>query len=236
MADSLETVSYGLLYPSLLSVIPNTGTQWLDYALNQAAIDLARRTRVLRITMVQDAQAGVVDYPIELPDGYEIIYVEDVCINGEKPAPSRDLPCNVVNPEDGTCTIQWPQSCAFSPTCCGNPGAGQFNVLDNGASITLSQAPRYDGPMGVRIEVSIVPSRTACALPKIMYERYSRAIVDQAISQLALSPEAKGISAGKLKALDRRAEISTKRAKLDADAAYVVGPGYINVPTGQFLI
>lgn len=236
MADSLETVSFGLLYPSLLSVAPGLGVQWLDYTLGQAANDLARRTRVLRITMSQDSQAGVVDYPVELPDDYEIIYVEDVCVNGGKIAPSRDLPCNVTNPETGTCTVTWPQNCMWSPSCCGDAGTGQFNVLDNGASITLSKPPGYDAVDGVRIEISLVPSRTACALPKILYERYSRAIVDQALAQLALSPEVKGISAGKLKALDRRAEISLKRAKLDADAAFVTGPGYVNVPIGQFII
>jgi len=228
MSIVVDTVPFGLLYPSLLYISPNTGTQWLDYFLGHAAVEMALRTRVLRSTSTQDSQAGVIDYPIEIPEGYALAYVERVCINGRLYDPAREKPCSPVTAA-GACAL--PVVCAT-----GGPGmAFTYNVSEDAKQISVDVPPVADVPDGVEIEISFAPLRNSCLLPRLLYERYSSAIINIALGEILLDP-LKKTHPRTLAIVQRRAADLTRRAKQDGDSAGAAGIGMIQPPVGEFLI
>jgi hypothetical protein len=228
MDATVDTVPLGLLYPSLLYVAPGKGSSWLDYFIGQAATEMALRTRVLRYTYTQDSQAGVRDYPIEVPEGYELAYVERVCINGQPYTPSRDTPCRP--PENmGTCGPM---------PGCGTNGAKTpftYNVIDDNQLVSVDLPQMVDMEDGVEIEVSFAPKRNSCLLPKLLYDRYASAIISLALNEILLDPTLK-TPARTLNLINRRADALVRRAKQDGESAASAGVGTIGSNTGEFLI
>jgi hypothetical protein len=225
----VETVSFGLLYPALLAVAPNLSSQWLDFYLANAASDLALRTRAVRHTFEQDAQAGCSTYFIDIPEDYTLGFVEAVCVNGIEYHAERGAACAAASTSCEPCSEPSLLSTNQSPT------RFTFNVATDRKTFVVFPAPTVDARDGVVTEVSIVPSRVACALPRVIYERHGRAVVDLAVSYLAMN-KAANVSPTAQRIAVARAERAERRAKLDADSDAASGPTIIRPPIEKFLI
>jgi hypothetical protein len=226
--NTLDTVSFGLLYPALLRVVPKTGVQWLNYAIGNAVADVAMRTHALRWHITMDAQAGVSDYPIDLPEGYTIVQVEQVCVNGVEFDGTRMSSC---------ATGTSPSPCvpmALRP-CAGAADMQVFSVEDEGTAIRIVPAPPMDAVDAIRVEVSLLPSRTACELPRLLYERYGTAITDLALTQVMTDPTMK-VPPRTFALIERRAEAALRAAQRDVSMARVDSERRIASALGGFLV
>lgn len=213
----IDTVALGLLHPSLLHVAPDTGTQWLDYFLAHAAADVAMRTRVLRAESRYDAQANVDNYPIEVPAGYTLAFVERVCVGSRLYTANRDLTCG----SGGAGEI----SPCHPRTDCDARSARDpwFSLSTDGKSIRLYPAPSEDIANGVEIELSLVPARDACTLATVLYERHAQTIVSLALSSLLLDPKMK-TNPRTLNIVERRSGAALRRSVQDSADVGIAGP------------
>jgi len=225
----VETVPFGLLYPALLAVAPNTATPWLDYYLGQAVADLALKTRVVRHVVTHDLQAGVDTYPIDIPKGYILAYVERVCVAGTEYTLHRRTNCAPVAPGRGAC-----ETTLLSSAGCAIARNNTYSATADGLEIFLSPTPAQDHDFALEIEVSIAPERNACAMPKILYDRYSTAIISSAISSMAMNESLK-LAPRTIAIATRRAEVAERRAKLEADSQMSVGTDTMEPPVSSFL-
>lgn len=214
----LETVDLGLLYPAILAIAPGTSIPYMNFYLGHAVADMALRTKAITTTFTQDAQRGVTTYPIDVPEGYTVAYIESVCVLGTA-HDSTAASCPPTGPGAQPCTIPFPDRCptheVSSPT---------FSVSECGKYVTVSPAPTADTEDGVVVRMSLLPSRTACSMPKEMYDRYSSEIVDAVLSRILLNPTYK-TPPNTLALINSRLERGVRRARQDAAAGQGEG-GY----------
>lgn len=128
--------------------------------IRQAAIDFARRGRVLQREIFIPLQPGVCTYPLEPYDDEDIIGVIGVAID-------EDEPCGCKN----NCTATWPSGLEFR------------------ADIARKQVTLHDGPNScgacddrsiLRILVWSAPTEDACAYDVFLYDHFREAITMKA--------------------------------------------------------
>jgi len=229
----MQTVPLSAFFPTVLSIASTASTAAAEHFILQAAIEAAKRTRSIKQSNAVDAQAGVSEYPIPLQDGYSLVVIEQVSVNGVCYKPTRERPCPkapvIQQPE---CNKPCETSCPTVKACdagtlqnnCGTSwgGSGTFYV-NAGTSIILDPAPVSDIDGAIQVEMAVSPSRFACEVPIEFWEQWSQDISEGALSNLLLQIGAKHFKPDLAAYYQKKWERSLRRMRGQNFVNYVTG-------------
>jgi|ADurb_H2B_03_Slu_FD_contig_31_2698902_length_1292_multi_7_in_0_out_0_1 hypothetical protein len=229
----MQTVPLSAFFPTVLSIASTASSTAAEHFILQSAIEAAKRTRSIKQSNVVDAQAGVSEYPIPLQDGYSLVLIEQVSVNGICYQPTRERPCPkapvIQEPE---CNKPCPSSCPTVQACgagtlegnCGMSfsGSGTFYV-NAGTSIILDPPPSRDADGAIQVEMAVAPSRFACEIPIEFWEQWSNDIADGALSNLLLQIGTKHFKPDLAVHFQKKWERSLRRMRGQNFVNYVTG-------------
>jgi hypothetical protein len=148
--------------PDIKVVAPSVPDEMAANAARLAAIELTGAIPFVRRNIILDAQQGVVDYFLDLPDDYRISRVHTVTLDG------RPVPASTRSAFGG----QW------------------FHYDRAEQRIVLRQPPAKDGPGCIVVEVTVTPGQRSCQLPSELYHDALDVIASGALARLLLTPGA----------------------------------------------
>lgn len=131
-------------------------------SVRQAYTEFARRSSIIVDRLVQDYQAGVTDYPLEPPEGYEVYQVMGI----ESPGFS------FVDYWAGYNYGLWNT---------------RFDVIDNRV-INFRNAPSVDSDDGLVVFVQLLPNPCCDSIPSSIATPYGKGIADGALASLLSIP------------------------------------------------
>lgn len=136
--------------------------------VRQAIIDLCERSQVLVRAVDIDVQCGIEDYPIEVDEDERVVSIQRICVGTQECTSSVVLrssePCNT------GCTI--------------HSHAIWFVPPD---TLHIRPIPKQDKESAIRVFVAVAPTRDACTVDRIFYERYHEAVINGALARLYLA-------------------------------------------------
>lgn len=153
--DSCNTRDFADFLP-VVTLSANIDHEIATYFVRDAAIALCERSKILRQTIEVELQPCV-DNPIIEPwcPDLRIVYIHQVC---GRTITTKEPCCNW-----GPCTV----------------------FYDGGSTLWLNPAPsNTENLRPLPVTVSVAPTREACALPEILYERYKETIEAGAMAKL----------------------------------------------------
>lgn len=168
------------------------------YYARQAAIEFAKKTRVLRRYFDIPLQRCVTDYYPCPMDGERIELINQVCINGECMTPRRDAGCEL-------------HYCGWRV---------KFNP-PNQIIVDGDMCTDHNGRITVVAHVS--PTKNACEVDAMLFDRYEDAITQGALSRLYVLPGRKWTSSGLSDVSRKRFTIAMDRAKNDVARGFMSG-------------
>ena len=192
--DLDNTVPLAAFLDVTLGIVPAASTLAAETQIVNAVIEAARITRQVGATTTVDAQAGVRLYDLPIPEGYNLAFVEKVCVFGSEYAPTTRRPCSPVEiqaPEPAASCFRRP-GCAprfHLNTACGSvstqscQGRG-FYVEGGGTQLLLTPPPMQDQDDAIEIVMSLIPSRFACVVPMAFFEQWKEEISVGAAAKL----------------------------------------------------
>lgn len=165
----------------------------MDYG-RRAYIEFCRRSGGLTKVLVYDLQEGVMDYPLELPQGYKINRVNWVSIakwgrvyptldhdalytvnSGSNQNLYQNYSGGAMNGSYGYGPNSWWAAC----------GPYQFH-MDGYDCLVLHKAPIEDCPNGVCVEVSLLPTQDCCFFDSDFFDRWVEGITYGALAKAML--------------------------------------------------
>lgn len=166
--------------------------------VRQAYIEFARRSEILVGKLVMDWQAGVHDYYITPPEGYDTFRILGL-----------DSPnYRYVDYWAGQCHGLWNT---------------RFDVVDNRA-IYFHTAPSVDNPDGLAIYASLVPNSCCNTIPSSVEVPYGEAIAEGALARILLIPGKPWSNANLSRVHNRNFHIGVMSARNLADTNRKRGP------------
>lgn len=136
--------------------------------IRNSAIRFAEKTQILKEEHHIDLQCGLQCYPLETEDCETVISVEEAQL-GEF--------------FNQNCTFDW------------NWGGVRFNVEDD--VLNICPAPTKDIDNGLRLKLTVAPSRDCCEVDSVLYDKWFDAIVWGALSEIHMMPGRPWSSAGR---------------------------------------
>lgn len=193
------TRTFEELVPDLLGARGLTGVppEIAVFHLRKATIELCERSHVWVQTIDIDAQKGVSDYPIELPDAAKVVAVKAVKVGHCCLTPSRE-------------------------GLCGGCGCHTFRVEGN-RTLWVPEA-HEDEEQAIRVEVVSKPSQDSCSFPEELYEDWSDTIADGAAWRCFAMPKTDWYSAGMVTFYMKKYNAGVTRAKNQRVLQRTVGP------------
>jgi hypothetical protein len=201
----VDTVEFLVFAPDIQLRAKGIPDAVAESLAREAAIDFIRRTHTLKRTLLTDAQAGVGDYYIDLPDGLLVRSVSCVTLDGR---PLRSV-----------------------PQCTGRYMGSGFSF--DGQRLFVSPAPCEDSPGALEVTVYAVPTQTTCALDRDIYEQYADAIVNGALSRAFAMHGASWANAGRnslMRDFQRLYLDGVNRAKRDQNKGLLASPTQARAP------
>lgn len=162
MIDLPDTIALSEFVPEVAVVAAGAPADMLESYIRQSAIDFTTRAQVLMRDSVIDLQAGVDEYPIRVSPDEQIVSMQ------------------YMGPERSACDCP-PYSACGVPARCG--GVATFKAPDR---VILSQRPISDAPSALWVRVSVAPSRDACSIDRVLYDRYHEGVVNGALARVLL--------------------------------------------------
>lgn len=194
----VDSVPLDTILRHVMPIVPQLPHEMaLDY-VRQSYIELARRSSILVARLVQDYQAGVNDYPILTPDGYEMFQMMAV----DHPSYRR------VDYWQGQNSGLWNT---------------RFDIVDN-KSIYFHTAPSVDSEGTLILYVSLLPSNCCGRIPSSVEVPYGYAIAEGALSKLLLIPNKPWTNPGIAAIHARNYNIGVMSARNLADTNRKRGP------------
>lgn len=234
----METVPLAAFRPTVMAIAPTVSTNIAEHFILQCVIEAARRTRSIKSTGMIDMQHGVAEYPIPLEEGFSLISIEQVSVNGVCYTPTRERPCP-------TGQVIQPEKCAQQPIICGVPcaqsiisceteiymecGGSNTFYIDGGQSIILSPVPHADLENGIQVAMAVAPSRLACSVPYEFWENWSENIAEGALSKVLNQMGTKHYNAALAQMYLKLWERSLSKMKSFGIINYVTGDEQITV-------
>jgi hypothetical protein len=159
--------------PRLLPYVVGCTEPLAKQALLDSAIDFCSRTNVVSITLDPiTVLQGVSTYELDTPAQTGVSAVQRVWYEGKILAPAPY--------EQATELYNQPN---------GSPRFYYGEYVDEVYSITLTPAPDRKIVNGMRVRVSLTPTRTATQVHDILFDRYAEGIVHGALAILAAVPD-----------------------------------------------
>lgn len=167
------------------------------FHLRKATIELCERSHIWTQVVELDAQKGVSDYSLELPDQAKVIAVKDVRIGECCLTPDRMGLC-------GGCTCH------------------SFKV-DNNNTLLVPESLE-DEEQAIRVTVVAKPSQESCFLSDELYEDWSDVITDGAAHRCFSMPKTEWYSVGMTTFFMRKFNVGVTRAKNRRATQRTTGP------------
>lgn len=193
------TRTFSELVPDLLGARGLTGVppEIAVFHLRKATIELCERSHVWSQVVEIDAQAGVADYYIELPDGAKVVAVKSVHIGDCCLTPIRGDLCG----------------------CSCHPG---FRV--EGMDTLWVPQVLDDEEQAIRVNVVCKPGQDSCEFPDELYEDWSDVIADGAAARCFSMPKTDWFSAGMVTLYMKKFGVGLVRAKNKRVLQRTTGP------------
>jgi len=202
-----------------------------DYG-RRAYVEFARRSGGLTRTLVYDLQEGVLDYPLELPDGYEINRVNWLSIEKwGRVVPTFDHDnesCSGYNPNQNLyqnySSGAMNGSYGYGPNSwVGTCGRYKFHMQGYDCLI-LHSAPAQDCPNGICIEVSLIPTQEVCGFDSDFFDRWVEGITYGALARAMLLTNTDWYNPEMAQMYNKKFIIEIQRARHKFDLNYSRGP------------
>jgi hypothetical protein len=129
----------------------------LVHNIRLAAIEFTEYSGILTQTYLVDLQKDVTEYPIDVYDCMRFIALRKVCY-GEQ---TRYCP-------------------AYEPKCC-SIGGNTFWYQDG--ALRIGEAPAYDEPEALTVEIVVAVSQDSCFMPEELYQDWAEPIAMGAIAR-----------------------------------------------------
>ena len=187
------------LLPDLLGGrgLVNVPPSIAEMHLRRATIELCERTHIWVATVYIDAQAGVADYPLDVPDGAAVVQVRSVKIGN----------CCLTPDRSGVCT-----------------GCGCHKFRVEGNHTLWIPTPNSDADQSVQVEVVCKPKQDSCGLPDELYEDWAETILDGAAYRCFSMPKTEWYSTGMTTFYVKSFNVGIARAKNKLSLGRVSGP------------
>lgn len=157
--EAIDTYDWERWLPEVIVGIENPDEEIAANYVREAAINFAKRSRVLQRELLIALQPGVCTYPLEPYDGEEIIGVVGLALDDGKP-------------------------CSCQSHCSGFMPNGVAFTLDPRRKELHLEAPHggrcCDRPQTLRVLVWASPSEDACAQDVFLYDNYRETIAQSA--------------------------------------------------------
>lgn len=202
----------------------------MDYG-RRAYIEFARRSGAVVRRLVYDLQDGIVDYPIEVPDGYSVSRINRVIIEGN----------SVISPthDDIVCCYGWGGGSQFiAGSYSGGSMAGSYGYgpnfwcpcgnwrfrMDGYNCLILQRAPVRDCEHGLVIEVSLQPKQDVCNFEADFFDRWCEGIAYGALMRALMLPNTDWYNPQESTRYRALFNAEIQRAKHKFDLNYSRGP------------
>lgn len=182
--DTIPKVKLEEFLPEVRLMVPGCPDEIIASYVRQAVIEVADRTLAFKRMVPIELQIGVRSYALEAEDCTRVVAIDWICdYRGRRHFPKPNAPC--VMP----CATWCNPACSWGSF---NPFEGynwasfkQPNVLE------LSFMPDCDVATGMAVRLTVAPTRDACDVDRIAYDKYAQDIhVGAAKSLLALQQQA----------------------------------------------
>lgn len=167
--------------PELILAVPQVSNDIAESYIRQAAIKLVEQSHCLKREIGVETQSGVTDYLLTAGDGTITDKIDEIC--DWLGRPYYILPNQPCIPP---CAVRCVDICGpggFAPLSPITAWFEQPNILH------VRPVPAVDIDLGYRVKLSVIPSREACDLDEILYERYQPVLVAGALADLYAQPE-----------------------------------------------
>jgi hypothetical protein len=169
--DFLDYVSAG---------VPHIDAQLVAHNIRVAAIEFARSTRYMVQRVHIDAQAGVPDYHIELPDEYRIYSIAAVDYDGMVLQPDQLSPSGYRGSGIGM-SATYPRQRGYNHTFGYSTQTG----------LMINPPPTQDGERCIGVNAIVIPTQDSCYLPRDLYDKFADIIGAGALAALMRNSQAK---------------------------------------------
>lgn len=176
---------------------PDAGSVVLQHVIREAIVRFMRESQLFTDTLCVEAQCGVVDYPLQMPDCRKLVGIEAVDIGGSK---------NIHEFHEiarGTKFNDWHKD-------------DRHNV------VVLHHEPKEGTP--IRVLYSWAIQRDDCEVPDEIYEDWMEAIKAAALAELLLMPKQEWTSPATSALNEDRYRIELRKAKNRRWSNYSRGP------------
>lgn len=164
-SDDAEFVPLEDFIPDALLRAPNAPDEVVANAVRLAAIEFCRTAMPLARRLCVDAQEGVADYHLTLPDEYHIVAIRSVCVGDTEYFPLGMASC--------TPRRAWHHR-RFGYTYSQSTG------------VVLDPPPLRDAPGCLCISAIVQPGQRTCTLPRELYDDYLETLAAGAAARLLL--------------------------------------------------
>lgn len=182
--ETTPKVKLDVFLPEIRMLTPGCPDEIIASYVRQAVIELSDKALALKREQWIQLQVGVREYLLAPDDCVRVVAIDWVCdetCGGRRYVPTPHLPCNI------QCSVS-----ACWPTC--GPGqfvgfgfeAPQWVSFKQPNSFFVSFMPKCDMGIGMRVRMSVAPTRDACEIDQIIYEKYAQDIHAGAASYLLL--------------------------------------------------
>lgn len=149
------------LFPYVTPHIRRVPPEVLANALRLATIEFCQKTGILRHRVAVDLQAGVADYPLCAPAGYQILRVGTVQVGSQCVSPAQTWRC----------------------VC------GYTFRMETPDYLVLKTPPGVDTVAGMTVELVLAPHQDSLVLDELLYQQWAEAIASGAMARLFLVPD-----------------------------------------------
>lgn len=176
---------------------PDAGSIVLQHVVREAIVRFMRESQLFNDVLCFEAQCGVNDYPLQMPDCRRLVGIEVVSIGGYREV--QEFP----ELATGTKFREWHKD-------------------DRHNAIVLHHAPKEGTP--IRVLYSWAIQRDDCEIPDEMYEDWMEAVKSAALSELLMMPKQEWTSPATSAIHEDRYRIELHKAKNRRWSNYSRGP------------
>jgi hypothetical protein len=170
-----NNVPLSAFYPHVYGLASTVSEDYANTFIATAVANIARRTGTIVHEYALDSQHGVSSYNMFTEEGYSIVTVKDVNVNGICYKPTRKKPCALTKPqvqvECKPCVIDTCHAPKYGKTIQNShPSTGYFGNAGtfyvDGNNLILTPAPNEDGEESIIVTMTVTPNVYSCKVPE----------------------------------------------------------------------
>jgi len=167
-----NTVPLSAFYPHVYGLASTVSEDYANTFIATAVANIARKTGAIVHEYMLDSQQGVSSYKMFTEEGYSIVTVKEVNVNGVCYKPTRIKPCAPQKTQQevrepcviDTCTSPKYGKVIQNSHPVSNGQSGTFYV--DGDLLVINPAPAFDGDENIIVTMTVVPNIYSCKVPE----------------------------------------------------------------------